>query len=428
MLKQTISKGVERLLKELRGGALWFIFANVLPPMVAIVIGPIILKKAGLEQFGLLGLAGYFLGLLLVYSDFGTYSHLLAIFHRHESNRFKELGNAMVLKVSTILLGLAIFGGYLSLHPRTDGFNAVLGASLLGLFFPAVLLEWFFITRRRYFHLFLSRAIMTVLQASLTLVWYFSPTRSVVWVAFIGSFASVIGSMVYLFILGRARIRIALQAIRESSLREIGGLAVRLLPIAATQFLTPYFLVYSLPWFSHATDDKRLVGAFSVSYRIISGLLTLVGPFVLYALPAKSEASKPPGFLRMLTLSTTATAVFWALGFALIWFYFQLSKADPIYFLFSIRTFSVLLVGVFAVCLRTPYVGRALVAGRYKTYFLLHSVCLPVLLLSWLPGRPIPSIAVPFFACLPDVLATSGFILVFSRRGNPGTMESVSSP
>jgi hypothetical protein len=76
--------------------------------------------------------------------------------------------------------------------------------------------------------------------------------------------------------------------------------------------------------------------------------------------------------------------------------------------------FSILLIAVFLMCVRTPLVGKVFISHRYREYFLIHLfACLPVLALSFFLGGSISHEWVPWLACLPDLLATIGFIFYF---------------
>lgn len=395
-------------------GAFWFTLSSILPPFVAVMTGPLILRKVGLENYALLGLATYFLTLAVAYSDFGSYSHLLALYSKHSASRHTDLGNAFLLKA---FLWIGLFVALLAFvvwSPRKDAIYPLLALSMLNLVLPSTNTEWYFVARKKYFQLFLIRVLMVGMQLGLTLIWFFSDLKNILYVPLIGLLSVLSSSLLLIGFLGWELIEKWISALRQVSLGGLRILTFRLLPIAATLLITPYFVAYALPWFSLVTADKKLVGAFSIAYRLIIGFSSLVGPFVIYSMPRSAASTRGVTLSRILGFSLLAAAIFWILGIGILRYYFRVSSIDPVLFSKTCRYFSVLLLCIFFMCVRTSFVSRSLVSGQYKAYFLIHfSSCMPVLAFSWLGKNWISSDWVPWLACLPDFFATVGFLGYF---------------
>lgn len=392
-------------------GALWFALSSILPPLVSIFLGPLILRKVGLEEYAILGLAAYFLVLVTGYSDFGSNTNLLTVYSKKSPSRHADLGNSVMLKLGLLALFFCVLVFSPRLYPRKDDLYSLMGVFMAGLLLPSAYVEWYFIARRRYFQLFLARVALLGSQILLILTWVYSSWKDPMFLPFITLVSGMVGSLCFLWFLGGNQILNWLMVLRLVSFRGMRSLFLRLLPMGASLLLTPYLLAYALPWYSLTCSDKRLVGAFSIAYRLIIGLSSLVAPLVIYWIPKNAALNRAPSFAKTFGLSLSAVVGFWILGVPVLWFYFHLSKVDPIFFPYSIRNFSILLLGVFFLCLRTPYVGQRLIYGQYRSYFLILLIsCAPIMALSWVGGKRIPYHVVPWLACLPDFLTTVGFV------------------
>ena len=379
--------------------------------MMSILLGPLILRKVGLEQYAVLSLAAYFLLIAMTYSDFGSYSHLLAAFSKKSHHRFLDVGCALTFKAVLLILFFCALAVFAFWHPRRDALYSFLAVSMIGLALPSMNVEWYLMAHKRYFHLFLSRIVLNGSLIVLLLSWFFSDWKNPVFVPVINLIAAAMGSLCLIWIIGRDRIRKGIACLRLLSFQGIWKFIRQLSPLAASQVFTPYFMAYALVWFSMSTPDRKLVGAFSLGYRLAMGFSALVGPFVLFAMPRFVGTNQIISIRKMLGLSLLAGIFFWMLGVPVLWLYFHVSRVDQNMLPYAIRTFSILMLGIFFLCLRTPYVARWLVSGRYKAYFLMLLIsCAPVLVLSWTVGKKIPPGAVAWLACLPDFLATVIFI------------------
>ena len=379
--------------------------------MIAILLGPLVLKKVGLEEYAVLGLATYFVNLVTGYSDFGSSTYLLTIYSKGAPDRRKVLGNAVLLKLCLLAISFGVFSFFLYRYPRTDDLYSLLGIFMLGLLLPSVYMEWYFIARRNYFRLFLSRSLLMAVQTILLLAWFQSSFKSPRFIPFISLVSGVAGSVYLLWLLGARRIMEGMAALGSVSFHGLRSIFSRLAPMAASLLLTLYLLAYALPWYSLTCPDKKLVGAFSIAYRLILGMSSLAAPLVIYSIPQNAASNRSPSFSKTLGFSMLAAACFWALGVPVLWFYFHLSKVDPGLFRHSLRAFSIMMAGLFFLCLRTPYVGQRLIHAQYRAYFLiLLASCAPVMAISWIGGKRLPYEWVPWLACLPDLLTTIGFV------------------
>lgn len=389
-----------------------------------------LLKKLGLESYALIGLATYFFTLAASYSDFGAATHLLGAYATRTAGRRADLGNAFVLRASLLavfLAALAVGGVYL---PRPDGLYALVAVSLGSALLPSANVEWYLTARAQYGRIFTARGVMAVCQVCLTLAWYFSSWRDPLFVPLILLASSVPSSALLLAFLGKRRIREGLLCLREVSWKGIATLFARLLPMASVLLLTPYFLAYALPWYSHVSADKNMVGTFSISYRLVIGINGLLVPLTLY-LMSRWTLEKRPSFSRALGFALPFAMVFWAALRVILQIYFVTANLDSAQLPHAARVLSILMLGVFLVCLRAPYVARRLATAGYKEYFLIHLVgCAPVLALSWLGGRRVPPEAVPWLACLPELLTTTLFIWRerFGSRRRPGAAARPIAP
>jgi hypothetical protein len=181
--------------------------------------------------------------------------------------------------------------------------------------------------------------------------------------------------------------------------------------------VTPYFLSYALAWFSLVVSDKKMVGAFSIGYRIVIGLSALAGPMVFYMMARGPGSNSAVSFRKTLLAAIVGTFALWALGVAVVAFYFQVSKVDPALWTYCIQSFSILMLGLFFIFFRTPYVSRCAISGHYRGYFLIHLMaCAPLLAFSLTLGRHVSGSMVPWLACLPDFFAAVGFVYYYKFR------------
>jgi hypothetical protein len=403
-------------LKTLRDhrDAIWYGIATALPPAVALMLGPLVLKKVGLEEFALLGLLGYFTGLISTYSDLGGFSHLVAVFSRNISGRVIEAADVFLLKFLLFgLLGLVLIGA-IWMFPRQDALYSLIAVSFLGLPFSQLNTEWYFIARRRYLRLLQSRLLLLGTQVILTLVWLRSDYQSLLFLPAITTISTLI-ALVFLARHGpRGQILKVIPFFGVASIQRALTMALRLLPIAATALLGPYALAYAMPWFAMATPNRELQGTFSIAYRLVMGFSSLIGPLVFYSMPKMALRAHFP-WLRIFGFSLFATAGFWAVGMLVLQAYFAIAGIQGGWLPQARVYFSILLIAVFMACLRTPLVGKLFMMHRYRDYFLLHLCgCLPVVLISLHPGLKVSHTWVPLLACVPDALITAGFMIYFS--------------
>lgn len=420
MLNALWNSAAARVRTELRHGAGWYSLSSLLAPIVALLLGPLVLRKVGLEEYGVLALAGYFMSLALAYYDFGTYPHLLAAFSKQAPDRHADFGHALLIRAALIVVLYGALGTWALRNPRDDVLYAFLAVSMTGLFFPSPNVDWYLIARKRFFDFFLLRVTFSGVPVVLTLAWFFSPWDDLLWIAGINLIAVGAASAYLVRAVGMANVRAGLACLSLASWRGLRAFAARVLPLALTQFLVPYFLAYALVWYSMSQPDKELVGAFGISYRIAIGFSALLAPMVLYVISRSGGAVRHVALPKILGASAAATGGIGILGVAVIWFYFAISGANPDLLAFTIRNFLILLIGILFVSLRIVPVSRCTSRGDYRTYFLIHAcACLPVLFFSWVSKGALPTAWVPLLACVPDVFATLGFIYYsVSRREN----------
>jgi hypothetical protein len=410
----------EMIGQDLSGGAHWFLGASILPSFITLVLAPLIIRKVGLDEYAVLALAIFFLNLANAYSDFSTQTHLLIIFSRKDENRRAAFGNAMLVRFTLLACAFAGFGLTVLIHPRGDSFYPLLLAYMLGIPLSNSLMEWYFIARKRYRQLFMIRLWSAVFLLVATLLWSGFGSASVLYVPLIAAGASGVGCFLILKSLGASKVRLGIDALRAASARPAFKLAISLVPMASTVLFSPYFIAYALPWFTVATDDPTKVGAFSVAYRLVMGFVALAGPLVLYVISSRASQGIRPVFFKALTLSTALSLACWAMGVLVLKAYFIVADIDRLLFPFSLEAFSILMVGFFFLCLRTPYVGRCLALGRYRTFGAVHlASCLPTLALSFWARDAIPGYAVIWLACLPEVLVTGAFLLITRPDSGP---------
>lgn len=402
--------------------AVLFTISNLLPSLLGIALGPLVLRKVGLEEYGVLGLATYFLGIIVAYADFGAYAHLLSVFSKKAPDRHAHLASAFVLKGALLLASLAFLLVRSRLAPRNDDLFQLIGLYLLGALIGPLNVDWFFIARKRIENLFWSRLIQNLSQLSLVILWYFSPYHDALQFALISCLSAAMASLWLLRSLGASTVGRFLRDARAISFGKVYRLALRMFPIAASQLVTPYFLAYSLAWFSLCTPDKKEVGAFSVGYRLIIGFSSLVGPFVHFFMPRDISAQTKVPFGKILPIACAAGGAFWLIGIAFIRIYFKMSSMGEHWIPSVDRSFSILILGVILLSIRTFAAGHCLLDGHYLTYFFIHLIsCAPILALSWGYSYPALSYWVPWLACIPDLLATSLFMIYYYGLA-PATM------
>lgn len=377
-----------------------------------VALGPFLIRKIGLEQYAVLNLAIYFSNLALAYSDFASYTHLLVGYSRNAPGRLADTATATTLRLCLGLLFFVALGFFTFRYPRQDVLYPLLAVFLAGIPFGPINFEWYFIARKRYAALFAVRMVSLASLCALIVLWIATDsTRNPVVYPLAGLASAGVGLALAVKLLGLRRVREGLAGFREVTFERVRALFLKLVPMASALLTAPYFLAFALPWYSLACTDKQLVGAMSISYRLVMGMSSLMAPIVFYLLPRGEENRGEPVFSKSLYLSLAATIGFWSLGVPILWGYFHFSGIDPELFGHSFGAYSILMLGFFFLSLRTLYVGRWLVSGRYGKYFLIvFFSCLPVLLISGIRGREIDPRAVLWLSCLPDLLATTVFV------------------
>jgi O-antigen/teichoic acid export membrane protein len=164
--------------REIKNGAGWFTISNFIPSAVSVLMGPLILRKVGLEDYAVLSMAAYLLSLVFIYSDFGGYPHLLAAFSKQSGDRFRDLSSALVLKGALLLLSFFLLGAFALWHPRQDLLYPFLALSMIGLALPTMNAEWYLIAEKRYFQIFLSRLVLNGSLILLICAWLFSSEKN----------------------------------------------------------------------------------------------------------------------------------------------------------------------------------------------------------------------------------------------------------
>lgn len=405
-----------QLMKGHYNATLWFTVASAIPAVAGLILGPINLRLVGLENYALISLVGYFYASALGYSDFGINSHLLAAYSKSAATRHKDLGNAIVLKFLLISL-FSIFLIYFCLtKQRSDPFYLLLGISMSALILPSMNIEWYFIAKGKNRDLFIGRAIMLCSQFLLTGCWFISGKTSAVFPILIGVLSASASSIFLLEKIGRHRFFFAIKSLKQFSIFGLLRLVYKLFPVAATQVISPYFLAYALPWYSLILNDTKQVGSFSISYRLIMGFMGLVGPFVLFSITKSSKASAQINWKKAFSISSTVSTLMWATGIPIICFFFWVGHVNFDLFPHAAKVFSILMIGIFLQCYRTPYVSRFLATSRYLEFFVIHLFsCLPTLAISIFFREQTKISWIPWLACVPEALATT-FFVVFSRK------------
>lgn len=399
------------LASHFESGAAWYLLASALPSAAAVGLGPLVLRKTGMEGYALLGLATYFSTLIAGYTDFSTTLHLIGEFSKKSASRVRDLANAFFLKLFLTALAAFVLGAYSFWRPRNDELYVLLAVFLIGMPLSSASFEWYFLARRRYREVFLIRAVATGMQVCLVAAWLASDFERLVSYQLLLLAAGVTGGAQALWMLGGDRFRRGLRALKDASPRGVRSLALRLFPMSASLLLTPYFLAYALPWYLMTQPDPRLQGSFSIAYRLITGAMTLMVPLVVYGISRNALPGHVVSFARCLKLSAGACGAFWVAGVPVIWLYFQISAMDLALITHCLRTYSVLLVGIFFLSLRIPYVSRWVYHGGYGRYFLaLLCACTPTLLLSWTAGADFPAAWVAWCALVPELVTTVIFV------------------
>lgn len=397
---------------------MWFAAATVCPPIVGILLGSLNLRIVGLRDYALLSLAGYYYAMVLGYSDFGSQSHLLAAYARKTPGREGDFGNALALRGLALAVLAAALWALAEAKPRSDDLYVLLALYGLALPLPSMFMEWFYNVRKEHAALFRSRAILFTTQLLLTSGWLLSGWNSPRAVPLIGVAGAFLSSIYLARAAGAGSLRRGWEAFRLATWGGMARLFARLVPVMGAQFLTPFFLAYSLPWYAMTTSDPRELGPFSIGYRLAMGLLTLVGSFVFFFIPKSTASSAGPSPWRTTAIAAAATGVLWTGTLPVLWFYYRASGTDMSLFPATLESFSILSLGLFLVAARVPSVSRCLAEGRYRAFFLIHlCACAPTLALSLIAGRHFPTSWVPWSAIVPDALATAGFLVWYGRRG-----------
>jgi O-antigen/teichoic acid export membrane protein len=382
-----------------------------------VVLGPLILRKAGLSGYGMLGLALFVFSMLATFSEFGIQAHLLALYAKGGDAARRGIRDCLYLKAFLIIAALALFGLYHAYYPHPPLVKSLVGRYLLALVFSTMHLEWYFNASGRIARLMVSRALVTVTYSVLVVGWYFSPLDlgSLAWAAGV---SQVLGTAVLLKGFHPAR---RLAALGPPSWQGITTVFARLSPLAATQVISPFFLGAGLFLMDRLGHPPDLIGAYSISNRLALGVLAFILPVILYIIPRAGGMTgprMPP--LRVLGLAALPVPLVAAGGALVIWLFYHLSGRGGEHLGYSLRAFWVLIIGLYLNLARVPFVSRVVAAGRYRGYFLFHLIaCAPVLFVAAWPHVPISPEGIPWLVCVPEAIVT-----IMMMAGAPAVIQA----
>jgi O-antigen/teichoic acid export membrane protein len=393
---------------------LLFSFSGGLANALNVILGPLILRKVGLAEYGQLSVALWVFSILATISEFGVQAHLLSLYSRGGEDGRRGIRDSLYLKAGLLLVSFCLYWAYRLWFPHPAPVKSLVGWYLIALAFSTLHLEWFFIANGRLRVLLGSRAAVSGAYACLVVAWYFSP-YGLAALAVCAGLSQFAGSALFF-----ANIR-PLERVARLGMPSLGGMArtfARIVPLAATQILSPFFMgsgVFLMERFGFA---KEMIGAYSIANRVAMGVLSFILPLIFYLIPQmKSRPGLMKSLPRILGLSALPMPVLAVAGPILIWGFYRFSDRGAEHFGYTVSAFLVLLIGLYLNLVRVPFVSQTVAGGRYRRYFLIHlAACMPVILLSAYPWLPATPAWIPWLVCLPEALAT-GCFLILSRTG-----------
>jgi O-antigen/teichoic acid export membrane protein len=385
---------------------------------VGILTGPLILAKAGLADYGALGLAAFVFTFFSTWTDFGIQAHLISAgsTNRPSPDFAHEAASAFGLKALLLAAAGLAYLAYWKFYPHPPLVKTLAGFYLIVLPCSTSNFEWYFIGRSLHFRLAVSR-FLTAAASVLLIVWWYRAGEGISFIPLSVAASQALGAA---YLAWRIRLDRRLAQFAAASWCRIGQLFKLLLPVAGTQVLSPFFLGSGIFLMERVGAPAESIGAYGVAQRVIIGWSALIVPLVFFFIPKSRPAGGGNPFLGRLAASGGISLMLMAAGLGIIGFYYWFSGASPDYLRFSALAYSVLLVGIFLNLLRLKYVSALVAEQRYHLYFLIHlAAALPVMAAAVFPPYDLPLLLVAGIACLPEAIATA-CVIAASRPGGFG--------
>ena len=397
---------------------LTFTASGSLQSLIGIISGPLILRKAGLAQFGYLGLAVFIFGLCNTLADFGIPAHLIALTSRPGAER-AGVADAFALKAAMFVAMLALFLGYSAYYPHPHEAKLVAAGYLLVILFSAANLEWVFISERRHRELAIGRVAAAVLTLACLLGWYF--LGSALWFVPVGGAAGQAAELAYLG--WRLRERPPAFGLGTPSFARAWAVLRKVAPMAAVQVVSPFFLANGIFLMQKQRAPEEWIGAYNVSQRVLIGWLGLAGPFILFLIPKLAREGGYRGARKLIPAAAGLTVVLAVVGSLLIGIFYAVARSHIAYLGFSLRVYAILMIGLFLNLARLQAVSYILSRGAYRIYGLIHFVgVLPGIAMALAPAGMLPIGLIPFGVSIPEAIATVlalAWAGRLARRGGP---------
>jgi O-antigen/teichoic acid export membrane protein len=389
-------------------------FSSVLMSSINIILGPLILKKVGLTNYGAIGLAMFVFSLFFTFVDFGTQTHLISIYSKNDFDRKKRVVNCLFMKFLLLCFAIILFTGYFNYYPHDILVKRLSAVYCFMIIASITHIEWFFISSRNYFILIKGRIIVALIGYAGLIFWLFYLKELWFIPLFLG--LAQLGGLVYLYLHSAFIFRLSLT--RLISFNDVAKTFTKLMPMAGTQILSYFFIASGILLMVKIHGQSDIVGAYSIAQRIINGLIMLVVPLVLYFIPFTKNDRKI-SLAKVLMYSVCISIFFVTAGSLIIKIFYHISSVEKYYLGFSLKIYGILSIGVFFLLLRTVYVSAFVYSERYKQNFLIHFIgCLPVLLIYFIPHLYFAPVSIAGLVCIPELIVTSLFILDYYFNNN----------
>jgi O-antigen/teichoic acid export membrane protein len=399
-----------------------YILSGALLGFINILFGPLILHKVGLSAYGMLGLAMFTHSLLFTLAEFGVQAHLVSVLANKPAHIRTEIASAFVFKGIAYGLALVAFGAYVLYYPHPREVKALVAVYMSVTLFSSTHAEWFFIGSRLHWDLAKSRILSGCISIFLITWWYFWGTG--LWFIPVCSALSQFSAIVYL--LSRTGFRDKLTLIKYASWSRVLSLLKELLPMAATQTLSPFTLAAGIFLLDRLHFSKAVLGAYNIPQRVILGWLSLAGPMVLFFIPIMTKNFKKDRFVGHFWYSVLASLVLLPIGMAMIKGFYLFSHADLGFQNYSLKVYAILSIGIFLNFLRIRHVSQMVFEQKYIEYFLIHlTACSPILFIGFVYQIALSPLGVAWLVCMPELIATSLFLIVERTGANKTAVNAV---
>lgn len=383
-------------------------FASILQSALGIVIGPLVLKKIGLESFGQYGVAISVSVFFSALFDSGLSTHMVAQSSKPLPLFKNSVYNYIKIKLIIFIFGITSYLIYIFTFAHLDIIKIIASILILSVLINPIHIEWLFLGSKNYISLIYSKALFLSLYIFFTCIWYFSSlgVKTLSLPQLIGTIAS------FIFLLFRSKIPFPLLLAEFWEKTHFRAELKTIAPLALCGLLLPFLLYSGLFLLENNTINFALIGAYNIPQRIIIAWIALSNPFIFYLIPRISST------MRISFRKSFNHAIFFSIfslisGLVILKLYYFISPKHLEWYPYSKHTYLILTLVILFNTLKIPYSGFLLKNSHYLFYLLATLVSILPILLLLLFKVTVALPLIPYVACIPDCIGMLLFVFYY---------------